>query len=306
MSETKIRKVSPTAEIKSRLVSDDRTIIKWENTANPNINPYGKQKPVHKVTHRATQIHTSPQLEFVQPGDKEWPQVIAKLIALDEKDSATAWEMGDLALLIAPMADLGSNVPSKHRLSQAAVEADVKLSTLLRRRDVANAWPGTTRGVPTSASWTVHRMLAGQPTRQRILGTLTRQAKGARVTTRQVLAWLHDHDHFDRLGKVTACPGCEECAERRGLPVAVQHEADSLAALKAGANETVTRRAPAAARVITCQGKAGQQIEFALACACELETIRADDQRDMLAGIDGQVDLLTDLRREVEGKPVRS
>lgn len=77
------------------------------------------------------------------------------------------WELGDLALAVAPMGRRGIANGGAERLRRYADEIDVEYSSLVEYRRVAEAWPNHTRVL--SVSWSAHRELASHEDRFALL-----------------------------------------------------------------------------------------------------------------------------------------
>ncbi len=156
--------IPPDATIDGWVKRPDKTVKRWRDNAGG--------------THTAVKIHTPPQIESVGPDDAEWPNLVCRVRALGTALTSSQFELGDLALLVAPMGDPGAHNKSEAKLAQLADEADVPLSTLQGCRYVARAWPPPARARGDEASWSVHRTLMAVPDRVAVLRALMAEHRG--------------------------------------------------------------------------------------------------------------------------------
>lgn len=97
---------------------------------------------------------TSAVVEF--KGERlTWTEVAGRLRAYDERGTAAAFAMGDLALALVPVGDDRTNNGAYEKLRAVAEESGVEYDVLYRRRLVAAAVEQVTR--VTSVSWSAYR-----------------------------------------------------------------------------------------------------------------------------------------------------
>jgi hypothetical protein len=77
------------------------------------------------------------------------------------------WELGDMALEIAPIGRHGVNSGAQELLTRWADEIGAEPERILQARKVSARWPGGTR-VP-SVAWAVHRTLCGHDRRHEVI-----------------------------------------------------------------------------------------------------------------------------------------
>jgi hypothetical protein len=93
----------------------------------------------------------------LEPGTPRWEELVQQGIL---KDGERNWFLGDAALEIAPMGADSAHNGRDALLAQYADEVGIGAGSLIKYRQVADAWPPETRVL--GASWTVHRVLKGQ------------------------------------------------------------------------------------------------------------------------------------------------
>jgi hypothetical protein len=109
-----------------------------------------------------------------------WAELIAEGRQLVEQETRCRWELGDLALEIAPMGEDASHNGAYEKLSTYAEAIGIEFKRLGQYRDVASKWSPNTLVV--GASWTIHREYMGEPDRARILRRMSEAAPAGRLT----------------------------------------------------------------------------------------------------------------------------
>ena len=99
----------------------------------------------------------------VEIGSPRWAELVARGKRDVAREREARFDLGDIALEIAPMGESHANNDAEAKLRVFAEEIGVSYDALEQYRKVAHAWPEGTR-VP-SASWTTHRALASHPRR---------------------------------------------------------------------------------------------------------------------------------------------
>lgn len=111
---------------------------------------------------------------------RTWEELIAEGRTLVKDLNQRRWELGDLALEIAPMGASHAHNDAEVKLARFATEIGLELRPVEQYRQVAMAWPQSTR-VP-SASWSVHREMMSDPDRSAKLRGMAQEAPEGRVT----------------------------------------------------------------------------------------------------------------------------
>jgi len=112
----------------------------------------------------------------VQPGTKQWDQLVAEgIAAVNDRN----WKLGDIALLIAPLSSVmgrpnksGSGTGLSDLLGQYAEEIGVSVSTMNRCRETSASWPKTSR--VKGASWTAHSVLRSDDKKHLVVAGMTK------------------------------------------------------------------------------------------------------------------------------------
>jgi hypothetical protein len=110
-----------------------------------------------------------------------WKTIVARgreLVSADRGE--TRFELGDLALEVAPMGEGHGRTGSMETLSEYAEEIGIAIETLDVYRKVSAAWPEVIR--ITSASWSLHQIFMGQPDRAELI-----QAEWTAATARKLV-----------------------------------------------------------------------------------------------------------------------
>jgi hypothetical protein len=104
----------------------------------------------------------------------EWKAIerLTKVLADSDDKSGRPWTVGDIVTELVPAGDDTTNTGSHARLRDLGLEVGAEASSLREYRRVAMAWPHAKR--VASVGWTVHRVLAASPDRQKILGQLVK------------------------------------------------------------------------------------------------------------------------------------
>jgi hypothetical protein len=112
---------------------------------------------------------------------RSWDQLVAAGKKAVEKESDAKWELGDLALEVAPMGDDAAHNGALETMDEYAEAVGVEFETLRQYRSVAHEWPRGTR-VP-GASWSAHREAMGNEKMRRILTGKQKPPKGKATWT---------------------------------------------------------------------------------------------------------------------------
>jgi hypothetical protein len=112
---------------------------------------------------------------------RTWSELVAEGRRLITMEGDIKWQLGDLALEVAPMGGTHATNGATEKLERFAEEIGVEYEALRKYRRVAAAWPDGKRF--PSAAWSVHDILAGRPDRFRLIKSLPRDERGKVKTT---------------------------------------------------------------------------------------------------------------------------
>jgi hypothetical protein len=107
---------------------------------------------------------------------RTWAQLVAEGRQLVSMEGDIKWQLGDLALEVAPMGARGIDSGATEKLERFAEEIGVSFDVLREYRRVAAAWPNAKR--LAFASWSVHGILASRPDRFDFIKTLPIDERG--------------------------------------------------------------------------------------------------------------------------------
>jgi hypothetical protein len=117
---------------------------------------------------------------------RSWDELVAEGRRLVAQEDDVRWQLGDLALEVAPMGDSGVNTGVMDKLRKYAEEIGIEADTLDWYRKTSHAWPGETRVSPVT--WSVYKLLAWRDDRRELIKQVKTTGDALRVLGRKLRA----------------------------------------------------------------------------------------------------------------------